>query len=90
MLEHFASRAATELTYIKRSSYTNNVTTEDNWTFELVVRSNIDVSIFVLGDFMRRDQFNQQQRNNDTFYRPTVVNAQCIVGSENFPDAGIN
>ena len=37
---------------------------------------------------MQRDQFNQQHHNNDTFYRPSVVNAQCIIGSEKFPDTG--
>ena len=38
---------------------------------------------------MQRDQFNQQHHNNDTFCRPSVVNAQCIVGSEKFPNAGV-
>ena len=37
---------------------------------------------------MQRDRFNQQHQNNDTLYRPSVVNAQCILGSEKFPDAG--
>ena len=39
---------------------------------------------------MQRDQFNQQHQNNDTFYRTSVVNAQGVIGSEKFPDAGIN
>ena len=39
---------------------------------------------------MQRDQFNQQHQNNGTFYRPSVVKAQCVFGSEKFPDAGIN
>ena len=38
---------------------------------------------------MQRDQFNQQHQKNDTFYRPGGVNAQIIIGSEKFPDAGI-
>ena len=38
---------------------------------------------------MQRDQFNQQHQKNDTFYRPIVVNAQCIDDSEKFQDAGI-
>ena len=38
---------------------------------------------------MQRNQFNQQQ-NKDTFYGPTVVNAQCFVRSEKHPDAGKN
>ena len=40
--------------------------------------------------FMKRDQFNQQHQNNDNFYGPSVVNAQRTIGSEKFPDAGIN
>ena len=38
---------------------------------------------------MQRDQLNQQRQNTDLFYRPSVVNAQCIIGSEKFPDTGI-
>ena len=38
---------------------------------------------------MQRDQFNQYHQNIDIFYIPSVVDAQCIVGSEKFPDAGI-
>ena len=50
----------------------------------------IDVPIYVLVGFMQRDEFYQQHQNNDTFYRPSVLNAHCIIGSEKFPDAGIN
>ena len=39
---------------------------------------------------MQKAQFIQQHQNNDTFYRPSVVNAQCVVGSGKFPDVGIN
>ena len=38
---------------------------------------------------MHRAQFNHQQQNCDTFYRPTVVNAQKITGSGKNSDAGI-
>ena len=65
-----------------------DVTTENNLTFELGVGDGIDIPIYVIVGFMQRDQFNQQYQNNDTFYRPSVVNAQCIIGSEKFPDAG--
>ena len=39
---------------------------------------------------MQRDQFNQQHQKTDTFYRSSVVNAQCVISSEIFPDAIIN
>ena len=37
---------------------------------------------------MQTDQFNQQRQITDLFYRPSVVNAQCTIRSEKFPDAG--
>ena len=90
MLEHIANKTPTEFSYIKRSSYMKDATTENNRTFELDVGDGIDVPIYIIVGFMQRGQFNQQHQNNDTFYRPTVVNAQTITGSEKFPDAGIN
>ena len=39
---------------------------------------------------MQRDKLNQQHKNIDIFRKPTVVNAQCVIGSEKYPDAVIN
>ena len=64
------------------------ITTEKYWTFELGVADSIDVPIYVKVGLMQRDQFNRQHQNIDTFCRPSVVDAQCIIGSENFSDAG--
>ena len=72
------------------SSYMKNVTTGINWASELGVGGVIDIPIYVIVGFVQRDQFNQQHQNNDTFNRPSAVNAQCFVGSENFPAAGKN
>ena len=90
MLEHIVSRAATELSFIKKSSYVEEVTNENNWVFELGAGHGIDIPIYVIVGIMQRDQFNQQHQNNDVFYRPSVVNAQCIIGSEKLPNAGKN
>ena len=90
MLGHIVSRAATELSYIKRSSYMKDVTTQKIWTFELGVGYGVDKPIYVKVGFMQRDQFNQQHQNNDTFYRLNVVNANCNIGSEKYPDTGVN
>ena len=90
MLGHIVSKAPTELSYIKRSSYMKDLTTENNWSFELGVGDGIEIPTYVIVGFMQRDQFNQQHRNNDTFYRPSVLNAQCSIGSEKLPDARIN
>ena len=89
MLGNIVSKAPTKLSYIKGSSYMKDVTTENSWTFGLRVGGGIDTPIYVIAGFMQRDQFNQQHQNNDTIYRPSVVNAQCIIGSEKIPDADL-
>ena len=88
MLDHVVSKTPAELSYIIRSSYMKDVTTENNWNFELGVGDGIDIPVYVIVGFMRRDQFNQQHQNKDTLYRPCVVNAHCIIGGEKFPDVG--
>ena len=90
MLGHIVTKTPTDLTHITRSSYMKDVTAENNWFLELGVGNGIDIPIYIVVGFMQRDQFNQQHQNIDTFYRPSVVNAQCIIGSEKIPDAGIN
>ena len=74
--------AATELSCIKRSPYTKEVTIQRDLSFELGAQSGIDVTIYVIVGLEQGNCFIQQQRNNDSFYRPTVVNAQCIIDSE--------
>ena len=90
LLGHIVSQAATELSYTKRLSYMKDVTTEKTWSFELAVGDGIGIPIYVLVGFMQTDLFNQQHPNSDTFYRPTIVNAQCLIGSGKFTDDGIN
>ena len=65
------------------------MTPENNWTFELGVGDGFDIPIYVMAEFMQGHQFNQQPQNIDIFYRPSVVNAQCNIGSEKIPHAGI-
>ena len=89
MLGHIVSKVATELSHIEGSSFMNNVTTENNWTFEFGEGDGIDISIYVIVGFMQRSQFSQQHQNNVIIYRPGKLNAQCIIGSEKVPDAGI-
>ena len=90
MLGHIVSKTPTELSYIKRSSFMKELTTENNWTSELAVGHIVDTPIYVVIGFTKRDQINQQHQNKDTFHRPSVVNAQCNIAIEKFPDAGIN
>ena len=66
------------------------MTTETNCSFELGEGNGIDVAIYLIVGFMQRDQINQQPRKSDNFYRPSVVNAQTIIGREKLPDVGTN
>ena len=90
ILGHIVSRAATELSYIKRSSDMKDGATENNWTFELGVGDGIAIPLFVIVGFMQRDQFNQQHQNNVTFYRPSLINPQRIIGNDKYPDGGLS
>ena len=90
MWEHVTSKAPTDLTYNKRSSNMKVVTTENNCVFRLGVGDGIDIPIYVIVGFMQKDQFNQQHQKNETFCGPNIVNAQCIIRREKFPDAGKN
>ena len=65
-----------------------DVTTENQWTFEFALRDLFDVAIHVIVRFMQRAQFNQQHQSTDTFYRPYVVMAQCVIGSDKYTEAG--
>ena len=88
LLGHIVSKTPTDMSFIKRSSSMKDVTTENIWTIRLGVGDGIDIPIYVIVALMQRDQFNQQHQNNDKFFRPSVVNSQCKIGSEKLPDAG--
>ena len=52
IFRHFVSKAPKELTYIRKSSHMKDVTTENNWTFELGVGEDIDIPLYVIVRFM--------------------------------------
>ena len=39
--------------------------------------------------FQQRDRQDSKNLNNDAFCKLLVVSAQCIIGTEKYPDAGI-
>ena len=49
----------------------------------------MNVPIWIIIGFQQRDRQDSQNLNNDTFCRLPVVSAQCIIGTEKYPDAGI-
>ena len=79
----------TLLHYPERSVFMKEVNTQNIWTFELGTQEGINVPIWIFVGFQQNDRQNDQNLNNDTFYRPLVTSAQCIIGTEKYPDSGI-
>ena len=79
----------TQPNYIERSVFMKEVNTQNLWTFELGTQEGINVPIWIFVAFQQNDRQNDQNLNNGTFYRPLVTSAQCILGTEKYPDSGI-
>ena len=76
------NKIPTELQYIERSVFMKEVNTQNHWNFELGTQEGINVPIWIIIGFQQRTRQNSQNENNDTFYRPLVTSAQCIIGTE--------
>ena len=79
----------TELRYVERSVLMKQVNNQNVWNFELGSQANMNVPIWIIIGFQQQDRQDSQNLNNDTFCRLPVVSAQCIIGTEKYPDAGI-
>ena len=87
LMNQIKKNTPTLLHYPERSVFMKEVNTQNLWTFELGTQEGINVPIFVA--FQQNDRGNDQNLNNDTFYRPLVTSGQCIIGTEKYPDSGI-
>ena len=83
------NKIPTELQYIERSVFMKEVNTQNLWNCELGTQEGINVPIWIIIGFQQQDRQNSQNENNDTFYRPSVISAQCIIGTEKYPDSAI-
>ena len=82
-------KVPTELQYVERSVFMKEVNTQNLWNFESGTQKGINVPIWIIIGFQQHDRQNSQNENNDKFYRPSVTTAQCIIGTEKYPDSGI-
>ena len=80
----------TLLHYPQRSVFMKEVNTQNLWTFELATQEGISVPVWIFVTFQQNDRQNDQKLNSDTFYRPLVTTAQCIIGTEKYPDSSIS
>ena len=81
------NRTPTNLHYPERSVFMKEVNTQNFWTFELGTQEGVNVPIWVVVAFQQQDRQHDQTLNNDTFYRMPVTSAQCIIGTEKYPDS---
>ena len=89
LITQIKKNSPTLLQYPERSVFMKEVNTQNLWTFELGNQEGNNVPIWIFVAFQQNDRQNDQNLNNDTFYRPLVTSAQCIIGTEKYPDSGI-
>ena len=89
LMTQIQKNTPTLLHYPERSVFMKEVNTQNLWTFELGTQEGFNVPIWIFVAFQQNDRQNNQNLNNDTFYRPLVTSAQCIIGTEKYPDSGI-
>ena len=86
LMTRIRKNSPTLLHYPERSVFMKEVNTQNLWTFELGAQDGINVPIWIIVAFQQNDRQNDQNLNNDTFYRPLVTSVQCIIGTEKYPD----
>ena len=79
----------TQLRYVERSVFMKQVNNQNLWNFELGSQENMKVLIWINIGCQQQDRQDSQNLNNDTFCRLPVISAQCVIGTEKYPDAGI-
>ena len=89
LMTQIKKNSPTLLHYPERCVFMKEVNTQNLWTFELGTQEGVNVPIWIFVAFQQNDRQNDQNLNNDTFYRPLVTSVQCIIGKENYPDSGI-
>ena len=78
-----------ELKYVERSVFMKEVNTQNLWNFNLGIQEGINTPIWIIVDFEQKNRRDSQNLNDDAFYRPLVTSAQCVIGTENYPDSVI-
>ena len=89
VMDQILIKDSTELHYIERVVFRKNGNTNNNWTFELGNSNNESGPIFVIVGFQARNKIDSQIHNNATFDKLPISFAVCQIGSEKYPDDGI-
>ena len=89
LMKQITDKIPTELQFVERSVFMKEVSTQNLWSFELGTQEGVNVPMLIIIGFQQSDRQHDQNLNNDTFYRPPVSSAQCIIGTEKYPDSAI-
>ena len=89
MSKQILNKTPTELRYVERSVSMKQVNNQNVWNFELGSQETMNVPLWIIIGFQQQNTQDSQNLNNDTFCRLPVVSAQCVTGTEKYPDAGI-
>ena len=89
LMNQIIDKIPTELRYVERSVFMKEVNTENIWSFEVGTQEGINVPIWINVGFQQSDRQHDQILNNDTFHGPPVTSAQCIIGTDKYPDSAI-
>ena len=87
-MDQILDKDPTEVYYMERIVFRKDVNTNNNWTFELG-NSGESTPTFVIVGFQARNKIDSQTHDNAIFNRLPVSNAVCKIGSEKYPDDGI-
>ena len=88
VMDQILDKDPTELYYIEQVVFRKDVNTNNNWTFELG-NSGESTPTFVIVAFQARNKIDSQTHDNAIFDRLPISNAVCKIGSEKYPDDGI-
>ena len=88
VMDQILDKDPTEIFYTERTVFRKDVNTNNNWTFELG-NSGESAPTFVVVAFQARNKIDSQTHDNAIFDRLPVSNAVCKIGSEKYPDDGI-
>ena len=88
VMDQILDKDPTELYYMERIVFRKDVNTNNNWTFELG-NSGESTPTFVIVGFQARNEIDSQTHDNATFERLPISSGVCKIGSEKYPDNGI-
>ena len=89
LCKQILNKTPTQIQYPERSVFMKEVNTQNLWTFGLGTQEDINIPVWTFVAFQQNDRQHDQNINNDTFVRLSVISAQVIIGTERYPISGV-